>query len=247
MKKTHLLLCLIFIPMLSLYAQDSGKNEELDAVTGFPVIKEKPFLMFDWGAAVDFNTRLKFQTERSNFVMQDMMVGAYFTMETVNIMPIDSITRIAAYYPLSGTFNGVPQISKQVILYAFDLIFAPVWRFDMWHYVGINIAPGLHFMYQLTDDYHYMQLGAAVLAGLEFPVFERWTFLLNGVFAVDYPNLGTNKDMFPVSLAWDYQLSIGARYSKKGANKYSYVKSRKDAKEKKKEEELTQTEELIKQ
>ena len=237
MKKTLLLLCLILLPAFSLVAQDTKETEELDEVTGFPVIKEKPFLMFDWGAAVDFNTRLKFQTNRSNFVMQDTMVGLYFTMETVNIKPMDSITRVAAYYPLASTFNKVPQISAQVLLYAFDLIFAPLIRLDMWNYVGINIAPGIHFMYQLTDDYHYMQLGGAVLAGIELPVFERWTFLINGVFALDYPNLGTNSDIFPVSLAWDYQVSIGARYSKKGANKYSYVKSRKQAKEKKKEEE----------
>ena len=239
MKKTLLLLCLILLPAFSLVAQDSKEKEELDEVTGFPVIKEKPYLMFDWGAAVDFNTRIKFQEKRSNFVMQDTMVGAYFTMETVNIKPLDSITRIAAYYPLASTFNKVPQISAQVLLYAFDLIFAPLFRLDMWNYVGINIAPGIHFMYQLTDDYHYMQLGAAVLAGLEFPVFERWTFLLNGVFAVDYPNLGSNKDIFPISLAWDYQVSIGARYSKKGANKYSYVKSRKDAKDKKAKEDAS--------
>ena len=237
MKKTLLLLCLILLPAFTLLAQDTKETEELDEVTGFPVIKEKPFLMFDWGAAVDFNTRLKFQTNRSNFVMQDTMVGLYFTMETVNIKPMDSITRVAAYYPLASTFNKVPQISAQVLLYAFDLIFAPLIRLDMWNYVGINIAPGIHFMYQLTDDYHYMQLGGAVLAGIELPVFERWTFLINGVFALDYPNLGTNSDIFPVSLAWDYQVSIGARYSKKGANKYSYVKSRKQAKEKKKEEE----------
>ena len=243
MKKLPLLLCLLILPAFTVFSQDSGAADELDPVTGFPVIKDKPYVMFDWGAAVDFNTRIKFQEKRSNFVMQDTMVGAYFTMETVNIKPLDSITRIAAYYPLAGTFNGVPQISAQVLLYAFDLIFAPLFRLDMWNYIGINIAPGLHFMYQLTDDYHYMQLGAAVLAGLEFPVFERWTFLLNGVFAVDYPNLGSNKDMFPISLAWDYQVSLGARYSKKGANKYSYVKSRKQAKEKKANEDVSGSDE----
>lgn len=237
MKRIPLLAFLVILPLLPVFSQNAESSEELDPVTGFPVIKEKPYLMFDWGAAVNFNTRIKFQEKRSNFVMKDMMVGAYFTMETVNIKPLDSITRIAAYYPLSGTFNGVPQVSAQVLLYSFDLIFAPLFRLDMWNYVGINIAPGLHFMYQLTDEFHYMQLGAAVLAGLEFPVFEKWTFLVNGVFALDYPNLGSNRDMFPISLAWDYQISIGARYSKKGANKYSYVKSRKDAKEKKEEEE----------
>ena len=237
MKRIPLLAFLVILPLLPVFSQNAESSEELDPVTGFPVIKEKPYLMFDWGAAVNYNTRIKFQEKRSNFVMKDMMVGAYFTMETVNIKPLDSITRIAAYYPLSGTFNGVPQVSAQVLLYSFDLIFAPLFRLDMWNYVGINIAPGLHFMYQLTDEFHYMQLGAAVLAGLEFPVFEKWTFLVNGVFALDYPNLGSNRDMFPISLAWDYQISIGARYSKKGANKYSYVKSRKDAKEKKEEEE----------
>lgn len=240
MKRIPLLTFLVILPLFSVFSQNSEASEELDPVTGFPVIKEKPYVMFDWGAAVNFNARLKFQEKRSNFVMQDMMVGAYFTMETVNIKPLDSITRIAAYYPLSGTFNGVPQVSAQVLLYSFDLIFAPLFRLDMWNYVGINIAPGLHFMYQLTDEFHYMQLGAAVLAGIELPVFERWTFLVNGVFALDYPNLGSNKDMFPISLAWDYQISVGARYSKKGANKYSYVKSRKDAKEKLKEEESVQ-------
>ncbi|HBB43641.1 MAG TPA: hypothetical protein DEO40_02135 [Treponema sp.] len=231
-------LCLVFLPAVSQTSETASSDavlvsedgEALDPVTGFPSIKEKPFVMFDWGATMSWNTRLKFQTGRTNFVFEDNMVGLYFTMETMHIRPLDSILRIAAYYPLRSTFNKVEQKSKQTLVYAFDVIFAPLFRLDMWHYIGINIAPGIHFMYQLTDDWHYFQLGGSVLAGIELPVWERWTFLINGIAALDYPNFGTNAQMAPIDLAWSYQLSVGVRYSKKGANKYSYIKSRRKAK-----------------
>ena len=234
-------LCTVFILAGSLsFAKDSNteqavdvqesSEEDLNPNTGFPNITNKPFVVFDYGLSADWVTRIQKQTGRSNFVFGHTLVGAYFTMETVNIKPCDSVLRLAAYYPLLTTFNDVPQIAKQPILYAVDLAFMPLFRADMWHYVKINFAPGIHVLYQLTDDYHYVQLGAIGMVGVELPLATRWTILVNGLASFDYANLGSNRDMFPIDYAWTYQVSLGVRYSKKKENKYSYISSKKKVK-----------------
>ena len=37
--------------------------------------------------------------------------------------------------------------------------------------------------------------------------------------------------MFPFDYSWQYQLSLGVRYSKKKPNQYSYITSRKEVKQ----------------
>ena len=231
--KRNIVLCVIFTLLASLsFAENvESTSDDLNPKTGFPNISEKPFVVFDYGLSAAWVTRIQKQTGRSNFVFDYTMVGLYATMETVNIKPCDSILRFAAYYPLLNTFNDVPQIAKQPILYAFDLAYMPLFRADMWNYVKINFAPGLHVMYQLTDDWHYIQFGLIGLAGVELPLARRWTILANGLASFDYANLGSNRDMFPIDWAWSYQVSLGVRYSKKKENKYSYIGSKKDLRE----------------
>lgn len=222
MKRFCLLVVLGFALACSVCAQ------EINPKTGFPEITEKPFLTFDYGLASSWVTRMQFQEGRSNFVFESTMVGAYFTMRLENMKPCDSLFRVAAYYPILDTFNKVPQVSTQIILYGFDAFFAPVFEADMWKYVRIEFAPGLHFLYQLSDNWHYMSLGAGVMLGTELPLSRRWTILINAFGSFDYANLGTNAQMFPFDLSWQYQVSLGVRYSKKKPNIYSYITSRKE-------------------
>lgn len=207
-------------------AAQNADGEELNPRTGFPKIKEKPYIIFDEGAAFSLITRVEKNDTRSNFVWQNDLIGAYFGIQTVNMRPVNSMIRVSAFYPFYYTFDGMRQYPTQTLLYAFDLFAGPVFRTDMWKYVRLNFSAGLHYMYQLTDEYHLHYLGGALLAGVELPLSRRWTILLDGLFALDYPNLGTNRNIQPFDYAWQYQLRLGVRYSKKNENKYSYIHSR---------------------
>ncbi len=217
-------------------------QEELDPKTGFPKIKNRPFVMFNEGVAFDMLTRFEKQKERSNFVRENYFAGLYFSMQTENMKPINSMIRVAAYYPFANTFNGMAQYPKQPILYAFDLFVAPMIQADMWKYVRLNFAGGPHYKYQLTDEYHMNYLGLGLLAGVELPLAPHWTILTDGTFAADYPNLGTNRLVQPFTLAWQYNVSVGMRYSRRGRNEYSYIhKIQKKARVSKKQAEADAT------
>lgn len=202
---------------------DKNSKLDLDPKTGFPLIKEKPFVMFNYGLAESLVTRLELQENRSNFVRQTTLLGAYVSMQTVNIKPINNYTRLAIYYPVYNTFNGMKQGSKQKILGAVDLFWGPMLEADMWKYILIKSAVGLHFMYQRTDEFDLIYLGLGLMAGFELPVAKNWTILANGSFSLDYPNLGSNSRIQPYDYAWTYQVDFGFRYSKKGAHTYSYI------------------------
>lgn len=201
-------------------------GEELDPKTGFPVIKNKPFIMFNEGFAFSQVTRLIKQDERSNFVWQDYLVGLYTGFQTVNMRPLNSMVRLSVFYPFYHTFDGMKQDSKQTILYAFDLFAGPMIQTDMWKYVRLNFALGPHYMYELSDEYHHHDLGGGLMAGMELPVARRWTILMNGYFTLDYGNIGTNRTIEPYDFEWSYQLEFGVRYSRKGENKYAYIHKR---------------------
>lgn len=193
--------------------------------TGFPAIIQRPYVTFDEGITFDMITRLQKQDKnnRSDFVWQNYLAGAYFTVKSENIKPFNEMIRVSAYYPFYYTYNGMEQIAKQTILYAFDLFAGPAFQLDMWKYVQLNLAGGLHYMYQLSDEYHLNYLGAGILGGIELPIAQRWTIVNNGTFTLDYANLGTNKTVQPFDYSWSYQVSLGVRYSKKKLHKYAYI------------------------
>ncbi len=206
---------------------DTSLNPAIDPNTGFPVIEEKPFIVFNEGAATTWVTRIQKQSGRSNFVFKDFFVGAYFAAETKNMKPVDSLVRLAVYYPLSYKFNEVPQAKKNMITFAFDLFAAPFIRLDMWEYVHFKIGAGLHFLYQMADRWNYANLGIGAFAAAELPVAKSWTAILNGYASLDYGNFGTNRHMEPYDIVWQYQLDVGVRYSRKAQNRYSYISSKK--------------------
>lgn len=199
-------------------------NVEINEKTGFPKIKAKPFVMFNEGIAMAQVTRIQTVSGRSNFVWQNDMIGAFFQIQTRNMKPLNSVIRTSVFYPFYNKFNGVKQFPKQTILYAFDLFAGPILETDMWKYVRLKFGLGLHYMYQLSDEYHLNYLGGGALAGLELPIEPRWTILLDGTFSFDYPNFGTNRLVQPYDYSWQYQLNLGVRYSVKGKNRYSYIR-----------------------
>lgn len=205
---------------------ETALETELNPVTGFPQIKQKPYFIFNEGISYTFVTRIEKQDDRSNFVYEDHLIGAFFTLQTENMRPANSIITVKAFYPFSHGFNGVSQNAKQVILYAVDLFAGPMLQTDMWKYVRIHFAAGLHYMYQLSDAYHLHYLGAGVLAGAELPIARHWTIIANGTFTLDNPNFGTNKLVQPFTYSWQYHLDVGVRYSKKSSNQFSYINSR---------------------
>lgn len=205
-----------------------GENQEsieLDPKTGFPKITEKPFLIFNEGIAYSQITRIVKQKEydRSNFVYQNHLIGLSFEARSVNMKPVDSMLRLGVYYPFSHGFNGMKQVAKQTILYAFDLYWGPFFQTDMWKYVFINFSFGPHFLYELSDEFHHVELGGAVLLGAELPLAARWTIVTNALASLDYGNLGSNRRIYPYSLVYNYQIGLGVRYSKKKTHEYSYL------------------------
>lgn len=212
-------------------AEEAATDEDdgLNPRTGFPLIKDKPFITFNEGVTFSQVTRIVDQKDykRSNFVWQDYLIGAFFELETVNMRPCDSLLRIAGYYPFHYTFNGMEQQAKQAILYAVDAYWGPLFKTDMWKYVVIDFSFGPHFLYQLSDEYHHIELGGAVLLGTELPLARRWSILLKGLGSFDYGNLGSNREMNPYTIVYNLQCELGIRYSRKNENKYSYIRRRK--------------------
>lgn len=234
-----------------IYEDKEDENIPINPKTGFPEILEKPFLTFDEGVTFDMVTRLQKQDkhQRNDFVWQDYLIGAYFDMTSVNMKPFNSMIRVSAYYPFYHTFNGMEQFSKQTILYAFDVFAGPVFEANMWRYIDFKWAGGIHYMYQLSDEWHLNYLGGGLLAGIELPIARRWTIVNDFMFTLDYANLGSNQRMQPYDYSWSYQASLGVRYSKKHLHKYAYIhhidkearaeriKAKKEAKEKAKQAE----------
>ena len=200
--------------------------EDINPKTGFPAIKDKPFVVFDYGVAASTVNRVIFQEmyERSNFNFQDTLVGAYISMQTKHMKPLNSIVRLAGYYPLSFTFNGVQQVSKAILRGSADLFAGILFELDMWNYLRINLSPGLHVFYQYSDRFNYVHLGGAILANVELPIAKYWTIKLDGIASYDYANLGSNKNIENYDACWQYQIDVGFRYSKKDKNKYNYLK-----------------------
>lgn len=62
---------------------------------------------------------------------QTHLADLYFAVQSENTKPVNSMIRVAAYYPFFNTFNEMQQLPKQPILYAFDLLAAPMLQADM--------------------------------------------------------------------------------------------------------------------
>jgi len=193
-------------------AEEEGKYTETTA-------ENQTLFLFSEGAACSWLTRIIKQTERSNFVLEDFLLGLYFSAEMVRFNLFKPMIRIAAYYPMTQTFNKFPQKPKTPVHFGADM--AAGVRFDLFDfkYVRLNLGPALHMFYLNSDRWNYFNLGAAAFVGIEVPVAKNWTVLLNGFASLDNGNLGGNHMMEPFDITYQYQIDIGVRYSKKFANK----------------------------
>lgn len=212
-------------PVLTQPSSDSVQSQQ-----EFQAYRNRFFLLFDQGATAAWNTRIIKQTERSNFVFEDFLAGLYFTTRTKNFssllpikLPFELLGRVAAYYPLSHTFNKYPQPPVNMLNFGVDVFLAPVVQINFWDYAYLDIAAGPHFLYQKSDRWHYVHLGIGGMLGVQMPLARRWTLLLNGMASLDNANLGSNKKMEVYDIAWQYQASFGFRYSKRAPNVKSYI------------------------
>ena len=185
-----------------------------------PVVR----VTFDEGISYVQITRIEKLTDRSNFVRENMMVGAYFTTKTVGLPVADLQLDISAYYPVYQAFNGMPQKNRNVMNFAVDSYFGINGTFDWFKYVLVTGSLGMHYMYQLTDEWHMHYLGLGGSLGLELPISKGWTIVNRNFFSYDNSNLGDNKIVQPFFGSYQFHINLGVRYSRHVHNEYSYIK-----------------------
>jgi len=211
----------------AVYADENAETEITEPdVIGADFVEEdndKIFVTFSQGATVSWLTRIINQTERSNFVFRDFLPGLYFDTELRNIKYIVPMARLAAYYPITSTFNRMPQKPVTPLHYAADMVVGLRVEPINMKYLRINAGPALHMLFLNADRWNYFNLGAAAVAGIELPLVSHWTLLFDGYASIDNGNLGTNRQMEPFDIAWQYQVDIGFRYSKKKRNETTLV------------------------
>lgn len=226
-------------------AAKAVKKAEKEAKLEAKIASGKFFVMFNYGAALTWVNRVKKQSGRSNFVFEDFLVGAYFAAETRNFPKLKWLNlmgRLAFYYPLSYKFNKHPQLISQPLAFALDVSVFPLFRINIKEVVFINVAaPGFHYLFQKSDRFLYSDMGVVGMLGVELPIAKRWGFLLSGFASYDFGNLGTNSRMEPYDHVWQYQLSIGMRYTKRGPYKKSYVGMISEAVKRNKEKKAART------
>jgi len=222
MKKYLLILAVLFSSAF-VFAQEAETSKA----------KVEPWfnVVFDEGVTYGQITRIEKMENRSNFVRETFLAGAFFNVETVDFWLVDFMLQINGYYPFYNAFNGMRQYPKQVLLYAVDGYFGAVYHFDYIKYLPIDLSMGLHYMYQLTDEYHMSYVGLGILQTLKFPLTERWTLVNNYFFSFDDANLGSNKNIQKFEGSYQYHIDIGIRYSGKVLNSYYYIKGNKTSEE----------------
>ena len=181
-------------------------------------------IIFDEGVSYAQVTRIEKMDNRSNFVRENMMAGAYFSTQTIGLPVVDFELDISAYYPFYQAFNGMKQKTHNLICYAFDGFLGAQKTFKQLKYVYINCALGMHYMYQLTDEYHMHYLGIGGELGFELPILPRWTIISRNYITYDNANLGTNKLIQKFDASYQYRFDLGVRYSRRVPNEYPYIK-----------------------
>lgn len=215
-------------------AEDTASSEQSAAVQDTSaksgkLVKPKkpydpgdPYLLHNWGVSWSRVTRIQTKTDRSNFVWQDDFIGLYYALQTGNL-PVNFLLSAEVQYPYHYEFNKVEQLSKQIILYSFNFNLGPIWTKPMFDFFKLDLAPMVHFRYQLSDKYHHCDLGIGAFAGVEFPVMRKFSVLLNAEFTYDFGNLGSNANVQPFNHVFSYNVQLGFRLSNRGANTFYYI------------------------
>lgn len=179
---------------------------------------------FDEGVAYAQVTRVETQTERSNFVRENMMIGAYCNFETVDFSSIDFFQQLSAYYPFYNAFNGMRQYPKNMFNYGIDSYTGLKTHYTKFEYFTFDMGLGLHYMFQMTDEWPMHYLGLGIQAGLNLPLTETISIATTGFVSFDNANIGSNKLMQPFEISYQYHATLGVKYSKRAKNSYCYIK-----------------------
>ena len=191
-----------------------------------PQIFDDVHVVFDEGLSYCQLTRIEKMEKRSNFVRENLMAGAYFSTIATGFPIVNFELDIGAYYPFYQSFNGMEQKTKNLISYAFDGFFGVQKTFDDLKYVYFTGSLGMHYMYQLTDEYHMHYLGLGGALGIELPIATNWTIVNRCFFSYDDANLGKNKLVQRFDASYQYHITLGVRYSKKDQNEFQYIKKK---------------------
>lgn len=181
--------------------------------------------IFDEGISYCQVTRIEKLDDRSNFVRENMMMGAYFSTQTVGLPVADLQLDVSAYYPFYQAFNGMEQHPRNVVNYALDSYLALKKEYNEYKYVDFTGSLGMHYMYQLTDEWHMHYLGLGLTAEIKLPISPGWTIVNRYFFSYDDANLGSNKLMQRFRASYQYHINLGVRYSRRVRNEYSYIKA----------------------
>ena len=223
--KKFILLPFVFLISLSAFAFEFDFS--LDMLKGGKII-------FDEGVSYSQVTRIEKMENRYNFVRENMMIGAYFSAQTTGLPLVDFELDIGAYYPFYQAFNGMKQNPKNMLNYSLDGFFGVQKTFKQLKYIYINTALGMHYMYQLTDEYHMHYVGIGAELGCEWPITQNWTLINRNFVSYDNANLGTNKNIQPFDAAYHYSIDLGVRYTKRVHNDFPYFKTKAKAPKEKK-------------
>lgn len=222
--KKLILLSLLILSSSLLFAESPKETKTEENNIGFGSL----WFDFTFNEGISFGqvTRIEVLENRSNFVRENMLIGAFVNCKTDNFWILDMELQLGAYYPFYTAFNGMQQFPKNTLNYAFDLFFGAVYSFDQLKYVLIDTSLGLHYMYQLSDEYHLNYVGLGCQGTLEFPISERWTIVNNYFFSYDNANLGSNKNIQLFDASYQYHIELGVRFSKTLKNQYTYIKKK---------------------
>jgi len=206
----------------ALYAQTETQTETEEGTAMLKKAKkdkkDRLLVTFNWGFTAAWLTRITYQTNRSNFVDEDFLPGLYFGAELRNVKYVMPMARLAVYYPLTTTFNGMLQKPTVPLHYGIDFVLGARYQPLNLKYLRANVGLGLHMFFLNSERWNYLNMGGALVAGLEVPLFARWTLLMDFYASIDSGNLGQNRRMEPFNVVWQYQFNIGVRYTKKKDN-----------------------------
>lgn len=205
----------------TVFAQNLPEQEDAIPPAAHSLMNSK--ITFTEGVSYAQVTRIEVQKNASNFVRENMMAGAYLTIQTQDLSFFDLTATISAYYPFYQAFNGMKQKPRNMFNYAVDGFFGATISYDRWRYIDLDFSLGMHYMFQLTDEYYMHYLGLGGMIGMELPIAKHWTLMESNYFSYDNPNLGSNKNVEPFDGAYQYHINVGLRYSKKVENPYFYL------------------------
>jgi hypothetical protein len=198
----------------NLFSESDGKTVHSDAENK----KQAFFFLFSEGAASSWLTRIIKQSERSNFVFKDFMLGIYTRVDMHIEDFITPMARLAVFYPLETTFNKYPQKPKTPLHIGMDMNLGVNFDILDFPYFRLNAGPAFHLFFLNSDRWNYFELGMAAFTGMELLISERWTLVCGFFASLDNGNFGSNRDMEPFDIVYQYQVDIGVRYSKKLKN-----------------------------